>query len=156
MPHSLKTILLSPCVIALLILSSQATTAQTCTTTPADQPQIIETMRQFYAAAAADDLPKFHTVVAPAFYAYDGGVRYDGDALMTLVKKAHDAGRTYVWTVTEPQVHLACDAAIITYVNKGTITDSTGTKNRNWLESAFMQKSGNTWKILFFHSTPIQ
>ena len=156
MPHSLKTILLSLCGPVLLTLSSQTATAQTCTTTPADQSQVIETMHQFYAAASADDLQKFHTVVTPTFYAYDGGVRYDGDALMTLVKKAHDAGKTYVWTVTDPQVHLACDAAILTYVNKGTITDSTGTKNRNWLESAFMQKSGSTWKILFFHSTPIQ
>jgi ketosteroid isomerase-like protein len=143
-------------LLAFLTLSSPSTTAQTCATTPADQPQVIETMRQFYVAAGADDLQKFHTVVAPTFYAYDGGVRYEGDTLMALMKKAHDAGRVYVWTVTEPQVHLSCNVALLTYVNKGSMTDSTGTKNRSWLESTYMQKSGGTWKILFFHSTPIQ
>jgi ketosteroid isomerase-like protein len=143
-------------LLALLVLSSHATTAQTCTTTPADQSQVIETMHQFFAAAGADDLQKFHAVTTPTFYAYDGGARFEGDALMTLVKKAHDAGKQYVWTVTEPQVHLSCDAALITYVNKGSTTDSTGTKDRRWLESAFMQKSGGSWKILFLHSTETQ
>ena len=140
-------------LLALLTLSSHPATAQTCTTSFADGSQVAEIMRQFYAAATADDLQKFHTVVDPTFYAYDGGVRYEGDALMTLIKKAHEAGKTYVWTVTDPQVHLSCDAALITYVNKGSTTDSTGTKDRTWLESAFMQKSAGVWKILFFHST---
>jgi hypothetical protein len=155
----MRTLKSTPLVLALftlLTLVNQTATAQTCTTSFADGSQVVETMRQFYAAATADDLQKFHTVVTPTFYAYDGGVRYEGDALMTLVKKAHDAGKIYVWTITDPQVHLTCDAALITYVNKGTTTDSTGTKNRTWLESAFMQKSAGVWKILFFHSTTVQ
>jgi ketosteroid isomerase-like protein len=151
--RSLKSATLGLFLLTLLTVSSQTTTAQTCTTSTADGSQVVETMRQFYAAAAADDLQKFHTVVTPTFYAYDGGVRYEGDALMTLVKKAHDAGKVYVWTINDPQVHLSCDAALITYVNKGSTTDSTGTKDRTWLESAFMQKTAGSWKILFFHST---
>ena len=46
-----------------------------CAGTPADQVQVVETMRTMYAAAATDDLAKFHTVAAPDFYAFDGGTR---------------------------------------------------------------------------------
>ena len=74
--RSLKSAPLGLLLLTLLTLSSQTTTAQTCTTSSADGSQVVETMRQFYAAAAADDLQKFHTVVTPTFYAYDGGVRY--------------------------------------------------------------------------------
>jgi len=74
--HSIKTALL------LLLLSTQALTAQTkpCTTTPADEPKVTETMLQFYVAATNDDLQLFHTVAASNFYSYDGGTRYEGDA----------------------------------------------------------------------------
>jgi hypothetical protein len=153
--HTFKSIPLGLVLVALL--TSQARPRkQTCTTSSADGSKVIDTMRQFSATATADDLQKFHTVVTPTFYAYDGGVRYDGDALMILVKKAHEAGKIYVWTVTDPQVHLACNSALITYINKGSTTDSTGTKNRTWLESAFMQKSAGVRKIPFFHSTTVQ
>jgi hypothetical protein len=61
-------------------------------------------MRTMYAAAATDDLAKFHTVAAPDFYAFDGGTRYDGDALMNTLKSLHASGKVYVWTVTQPYV----------------------------------------------------
>ena len=67
-----------------------------------------------------------------------GGKRFDGDALMELIKTAHAAGKVYVWNVTEPEVHIEGDIAWITYVNRGSIQDASGTKSMNWLESAVL------------------
>jgi ketosteroid isomerase-like protein len=119
----------------------------------ADQIQVTEAMRSFFAAATADDLAKFHAVTAPDFYAFDAGGRFTGDALMDLIKTAHAAGKIYVWTVNEPEVHIDRDIAWITYVNRGSIKDASGTKDVTWLESAVLQREKGIWRIHFFHST---
>ena len=72
---------------------------------------------------------------------------------MDLIKAAHAAGKVYVWTVNEPEVHIAADIAWITYVNRGSIKDASGTKDVTWLESAVLQKEKGMWRIHFFHST---
>jgi ketosteroid isomerase-like protein len=72
---------------------------------------------------------------------------------MDLIKSAHAAGKVYVWTVNEPEVHVSGDMAWITYVNRGSIKDASGTKDVTWLESAVLQKEKGAWRIHFFHST---
>lgn len=124
-------------------------------TVAADQIQVTEAIRSMYAALTADDLDKFRAVTAPDFYAFDVGKRFTGDALMDLVKTAHVAGKVYVWTVNDPEVHVQGDIAWITYVNKGSIKDATGTKDVTWLESAVLQKKEGVWRIHFFHSTRV-
>jgi ketosteroid isomerase-like protein len=119
----------------------------------AEQVQITEAIRSFFAAATADDLDKLHAVTAPDFYAFDAGGRFTRDALMDLIKSAHAAGKVYVWTVNEPEVHISGDIAWITYVNHGSIKDASGTKDVTWLESAVLQKEKGIWRIHFFHST---
>ena len=119
----------------------------------ADQLQVTEAIRSFFAAAAADDLAKLRTVIAPDFYAFEAGGRVTGDALMEMLKTAHAAGKVYVWTVNEPEVHISGDFAWITYVNRGSIKDASGTKEVTWLESAVLRKEKGDWRIQFFHST---
>jgi hypothetical protein len=111
-----------------------------CVSTPADRDQVIQALRTMYAAATADDLARFHTVAAPDFYAFDGGKRYDGDALMNMVKSFHDQGYLFVWTVSDPQVEADCRLAWITYTNRGSIQDKTGTHPTIWLESAALRQ----------------
>src|SRR6186713_2177309 len=84
----------------------------------ADQVQVTEAIRSFYAAATADDVDKLHAVTSPDFYAFDAGGRFTRDALMDLIKAAHAAGKVYVWTVNEPHVHVSGDVAWIAYVNR--------------------------------------
>jgi ketosteroid isomerase-like protein len=119
----------------------------------ADRVQVTEAIRSFFAAATADDLEKLHAVTAPDFYAFDAGGRFTRDALMDLIKAAHAAGKVYIWTVNEPEVHISGDIAWITYVNHGSIKDASGTKDVTWLESAVLQKEKGIWRIHFFHST---
>ena len=120
-----------------------------------EERRVIEVMRTFYVAATNDDLEKFHTVVTRDFYSYDGGARFTGDELMELIKKAHAAGKVFVWNVTKPEVRMHGDAAWITYVNEGSVKDASGTKNVTWLESAFLRKENDSWRIEFFHSTRV-
>jgi ketosteroid isomerase-like protein len=121
----------------------------------ADQAKIVSAVSAVYEAAAEDDLTKFHAVVAPGFYLYDAGKRLDGDEIMALIKSAHAQGKRYEWNVTEPDVHVIGNTAWIAYVNRGSITDQSGTAAVMWLESAFLERTAGIWKIDFMHSTRV-
>jgi len=122
-------------------------------TPSSEQEAVVRAIRTMYEAASKDDLALFHTVAASNFCAFDAGKRFDGDALMELIRSLHAAGNTYVWTVAEPQVQLFGETALITYVNRGSVRDPSGEKAMTWLESAVLRKDQGTWRIVFFHST---
>ncbi len=110
-----------------------------------------------YAAATVDDVAKIDSLFAPGFYMFDGGKRFDGDSIMKLIAPQHAKGVVYVWTVTQPDVHVHCDEAWIAYVNDGSITMPGAAKPTpmQWLESAVLERQGGTWKMVFFHSTRV-
>jgi ketosteroid isomerase-like protein len=120
-----------------------------------DQKQVVDTVRTIFTAARADDVAKFDSVIASDFYIFDGGARFNGEAIMAFIKAQHAAGKRYEWIVTDPDVHINGNTAWVAYVNKGTITDASGTVNQNWLESAFLEKQAGSWKIVFMHSTRV-
>ena len=128
-----------------LIFSTIVSTAraQQKSLTP-DQQQVVDTVSTVFTAARADDVAKFDSVIASDFYIFDGGARFNGNSIMTLIKAQHAAGKHYEWNVTEPDVHISGNSAWIAYVNKGSITDASGTVNQNWLESAFLEKQAGT------------
>src|SRR5260370_675132 len=139
-----------------LVFSANVSTArgqQKLLTT--DQTQIVNTVSTIFTAARADDVAKFDSVIASDFYIYVGGLRFNGDAVMAVIKAAHAAGKRFEWNVTEPDVHISGNTAWIAYVNQGSITDASGTVSQKWLESAFLQKQGGIWKIVFMHSTRV-
>ena len=119
------------------------------------EQQIIDTVSTIFTAASTDDVAKFDSVISADFYIFDGGVRFNGDGIMAFIKAQHAAGKRYKWNVTEPDVHIRGDTAWIAYVNKGSIGDASGTTKQNWLESAFLEKQGGDWKIVFVHSTRV-
>ena len=139
--------------VSLVSSTMAAAAADRSESPPADHAQITEAIRSFFAAVRADDLDKLHAVTTPDFYAFDAGGRFTRDALMDLIRGAHATGKVYVWTVNEPEFHISGDIAWITYVNRGSIKDASGTKDVTWLESAVLQKEKGTWRIHFFHST---
>ena len=126
------------------------------TTAPStDSAAVIHAMESMYRAAAGDDLALFHTVADPEFVAFDNGQRFDGDALMQLIRSLHAAGKVYVWRITEPRVEVFGDTALITYLNRGSVSDESGKKELSWLESAVLRKEHGAWRIRFFHSTRV-
>ena len=120
-----------------------------------DQKQVVDTVRAIFKAASTDNVAQFDAVTTSDFYIFDGGVRFNGEGIMALIKAQHAAGKCYEWSVTEPDVHISGNTAWIAYINKGSITDSSGTVDQQWLESAFLQKQGGAWKIVFMHSTRV-
>jgi ketosteroid isomerase-like protein len=137
----------------IIIVKEPRVTAQQPTSV--EQPKIVEVMSTFIAAIHDEDLAKFDTTVVPGFYIFDNGVRFNGDALMTIVKNMHAAGKHFEWHVTEPDVHMSGNTAWIAYVNKGSITSGSTTTDQQWLESAFLTKQSGDWKIVFMHSTRV-
>ncbi len=115
----------------------------------------MQVLVDMYAALQSDDVAGFQSLVAPGFYAFDVGERYDGDALATLIKSFHAAGKRFEWTVTDPVVHFDCTTASITYTNIGAVGDATAMQPRRWLESANLRHTSGRWRIEFFHSTRV-
>ena len=140
---------------ALIFSPNVSTVRAQQTSLTSDQKQVVDTVSTIFTAARADDVAKFDSVIAPGFYIFDGGARFNGDTIMALIKAQHAAGKRYEWNVTEPDVHINGNTAWIAYVNKGSISDASGTVNQNWLESAFLEKQAGTWKIVFMHSTRV-
>ena len=112
-------------------------------------------MNTIFAAASTEDIAKLDSVIAPDFYIFANGMRFNGDALMAAIKALHAAGKRTDEHVTEPDIRISGNTAWIAYVNKGSISDASGTVKQNWLESAFLEKQAGTWKILFMYSTRV-
>jgi hypothetical protein len=125
------------------------------TSTAAEQEKIVTTVGTIFTSALTDDFAKFDSVIAPGFYIYDGGARFDGDSILNFIKAQHAAGKRYEWKITEPDVHIDGNTAWMAYVNKGKITDASGTVDQSWLESAVLQRQKGEWKIVFMHSTRV-
>jgi hypothetical protein len=146
-----------PSLVALLLVSVALFSHRGYAQSPEtlEQAKVIDAVKTIFVAAKADDLEKFHSVVAPGFYIYDLGARFDGDAIMKLIQSAHVAGQVFDWNVTEPDVHITGNTAWIAYVNKGSMTAGGKTVELKWLESAFLEKQGEAWRIVFMHSTQV-
>ena len=108
-----------------------------------------------YAAAMKGDKPAMLAELEPDFYAFDGGRRFSRTEFAGIVDLIRSRGQTYMWTVDDPDVHIACDTAWVAYVNHGSVTEASGTTPRVWIESAVLDWRGGDWKLRFFHSTPV-
>jgi ketosteroid isomerase-like protein len=141
-------------VMAAMALSAQENAARAPRAD--DEVAIVKTLEQMFSAGQHADLDRFHAATTRDFYAYDNGKRFDGDALMETIKQYQAKGYQYIWSVTEPQVHVNCDLAWVTYVNKGSIRQPDGTlTSMTWLESVVMRWDGKAWKVGFLHSTRV-
>ena len=120
-----------------------------------DRSQVAQTVSALFNALEAGNDAQFSSLIIADCYIFDGGTRFSGHALLEVLKAQHAAGNSYKWNVSEPDVHVIGDTAWVAYVNKGSITNSSGTKDQEWLESAFLEKQGARWKIAFMHSTRV-
>lgn len=140
---------------AAVMFSANAMQAQSCSAKSGDDAAVLQTIRTMFDAATTDDMKKLDSLIAPGFYMYDNGRRFDGDAMMKLISAQHAKGAKYTWTIMQPDVHVYCDAAWIAYVNDGSVQsgpDAPVTPMK-WLESAILRREHGAWKVVFFHST---
>lgn len=140
--------------LAVLILVMAVASGAQQKSRTAHEQRVVDTVKTIFVAAKEDDLEKFNSVVVPGYYMFDEGKRFDGDAIMKLIRDMHAKGIRYEWTVVNPDVHISGNTAWIAYQNRGIITDQNGkSTTMAWLESAFLEKRHGVWKIVFFHST---
>jgi ketosteroid isomerase-like protein len=120
-----------------------------------DSSDIVQTIRTFFNALEAGNEAQFASVVTPDYYSFEGGTRFSSQEILAFIKAQRAAGKFYRWNVSDADVHVMGNNAWVSYLNKGAITDSSGTIDYEWLESAFLEKQGSVWKIAFLHSTRV-
>jgi ketosteroid isomerase-like protein len=120
-----------------------------------EQTQIVDTINTIFTALGTDDAAKLNSVIAPDFYIFDGGSRFNAEQVIAMFKAQHVAGKSYEWNVTEPDIHITGNTAWIAYVNNGSISDASGRVPQQWLESGVLEKQAGTWKVLFMQSTRV-
>jgi hypothetical protein len=139
--------------IGVALAAGRMTAARAETACAPQNPQaIVDVVAAMYDAALNDDEARMTEILAPGFYAFEAGHRFDGMTLPNLIKVAHKGGRVYRWSVTLPDVHIACDTAWIAYVNDGAVGDAKGTAPQKWLESANLAYMHGRWRMLFLSS----
>jgi hypothetical protein len=132
-----------------------ADAAQAAPCAPASAARPVETVRTMYAAAMAGDKVGMTAAFAPEFHAFDQGKRYSANQFGGLIDYLKANHLTMTWTINSPQETVSCDVAWVDWDNLGTITDASGTKPLEWLESAVLRWHNGGWKLVFFHSTPV-
>jgi ketosteroid isomerase-like protein len=114
-----------------------------------DHTEVIRTVRSFFNALERANDAEFASTVTPDFYSFEGGTRFSEQQLLQFIKAQHSAGRSYKWSLQGADVQVSGDVAWIAYLNKGSISDSSGAKDQEWLESAFLKREGTAWRIAF-------
>ncbi len=100
------------------------------------------------------DKQKYRSLLTDDYLLLEQGKLLDieGDlALMPTPDSAYK--RTDAFDFRSVKVH--GDIAYLVYFLKSEITDKTGTRNREWLESAIFRRSGSRWLMAMLHSTRI-
>ncbi len=117
------------------------------------QAAVADTMRAMFEALARDDRSGLDRTLAAGFYAYDGGHEMNANDLFKYVQWRHNSGTRYTWSIAEPKVHISGDLATITYKNRGSISDASGTVAMTWLEAGILRFQDGRWRIEFVDST---
>ena len=151
----MRLLLAGPITASIIAFWATSANAADCTPSAHAVDDAWAALRNAYAAAQSLDEAGWHNSITPDFYAYDGGHRFDGNGMFAIVKSARAAGKTYQWTISEPDAHATCGWVWVAYVNHGSVTSSAGTKQLTWLESAVLRDDAGKWKIAFLHSTRV-
>jgi len=134
-------------------IANAAHHADRCPNQQAAQAAVVAVMTELYSAARVDDLNRLRELVAPDFYAFDGGKQFVGASLFDYIRDLHSSGLQTEWHVGPADVHVHCAAAWITYINAGAIGAAGAMKPVSWLESAILEYRQGRWRLRFLHST---
>jgi hypothetical protein len=122
---------------------------------PPERDAVIKTVSDALYQGETGDFDGFAMHLAPSFYMYDRGKRYDAAQLIDGLQQLRRGNTHLHWSVTMPDVHIHGDTAWIAYINDGSMTTTEKSTRRKWLESAFLVKTSGEWKVEFWHSTPV-
>lgn len=107
-----------------------------------------------YAAFSGFDKQKYRALLTDDYQLLENGELLDleGDvAMMATPDSGHR--RTDAFDFRSVKIH--DDIAYAVYFLKSEIRDRNGSRNREWLESAILRRSGTGWRMALLHSTRI-
>jgi hypothetical protein len=139
-----------------LAATTEDLTAQTTFSVGSEEVKVLQTISQALQDVSAGNFTGYRARLTENFYMFDGGKRFSADLLIEQLRSVQAAGVHYHWSVTKPDIHVEGATAWIAYVNEGSVTTGTGVQSRQWLESAFLVNHEGTWRVAFWHSTPVQ
>ena len=119
-----------------------------------DAAAVKQAVVDVYAAFSSFDKLKYRSLLTEDYLLLENGELLDieGDlAMMATPESGHK--RTDAFDFRSAKVH--SDIAYVVYFLKSEIKDENGTRNREWLESAILRRSGTGWRIALLHSTRI-
>jgi hypothetical protein len=101
------------------------------------------------------DKDKYRALLTRDYLLLENGEIFDADGDIAAMPKAEDAyTRSDAFEFRSVQVH--ADMAFAVYFLRSTVTEKQqGTRYLEWLESAVLRRTENSWRIAVLHSTRI-
>ncbi len=109
---------------------------------------VLETLAR---ASGVADEATLNQVLAADFYDFDGGARLDKVQFIAAVKTLADGGERITWAISNPDVHVFCKEAWVSYVTEA--VGHPGDQPRRFLQSALLHHDGSGWRVKFLQST---
>lgn len=141
---------------ALLALSANAARAAPACAPPGAAREVEAVVRGWFAAMAREDYAAGYALQAKGFYAFDGGRRFDGEALGELLRSLKAGGTHIEWNLHDLDAHVACDQAWASWVNTGASGKAGALQPVTWLESMVLGYADGRWRIEFLHSDRVR
>lgn len=119
-----------------------------------DAAAVKQAVVDVYAAFSGFDERKYLSLLTEDYLLLENGKLLDieGDvAMMATPESGHERTDAFDFR----SVKVWGDIAYVVYFLKSEIKDKNGTRNREWLESAILRRSGTGWRIALLHSTKI-
>jgi predicted RNA binding protein with dsRBD fold (UPF0201 family) len=143
---------LSP-VVLLLIFSTVTSRAQTRPTK--DQASVDQAVLNLFDGIAAMNLQKIRQYITPDFLVLEDGTVGNMDTLTTKISQLKGAGATRTNRLEFIQTSVKGNVAWVAYHNSADMILNRKKISMRWLESAFLVKEGDTWKVRLLHSTSV-
>jgi len=135
--------------------ATRALAVPACPPEPASVEPVRQTILTVYDALTRDDARALGQLLAPDFHAYENGKAMEGAVLTGLIRDAHARGVVYQWSPEDIDIHVRCDMAWASWVNRGAVGGSGDMKPVSWLESAALSYRDGRWVMDFLHATRV-
>ena len=128
---------------------------QTATSTAGDAEAVTRAIEENYALYRGTDFEKYRATLAPDYVLLEHGELMDVADDETSMK-TRPPGFKRADAFDFKSVTIEGTLAYAVYFLTSDIADDKGTRQRRWLESAIVRRSGGRWLMALLHSTRIE
>jgi hypothetical protein len=160
-----RTSILSTMILAAFVQSPFDSSAQTKpakepTKQPMKEPTkeqaaVNQTLLKLFDGIATMNLQKIRQYVSSDFLVLEDGTIGNMDTLTTKISQLKGAGATRTNHLEFVQTSVRGNTAWVAYHNTAEMAVNRKKLTMRWLESAFLVKEGDIWKVRLLHSTSV-